>query len=126
MAASATVKGGFWPENGVGTLTLMGEDSYGRHRVAAQLGTKGMAVVRALLDALTGSAVGGTAQAIRTRVAASEELGGKRAIQAETLINRATTIPDKTEMQSTILTYSTRTHDPTPPINKDMNPLGTR
>lgn len=126
MPASATVKGGFWPENGVSTLTLAGEDTYGRHIVARMLGVKGMAQTRGRMFALTGAAPGGVANVARSRVEANVELGGKRTIESESLINRATTAADVTEIKADLLTFSTRTYLPNPPINKDMNPLGTR
>jgi hypothetical protein len=126
MPASALVRGGFWPENGVSTLTLSGEDSYGRHRIAAQFGTKGMAALREITETLVGAAPGGVASASRTRVAHSEELGGKRAVETEALVARATTAADVTEVKDSLLTYSTRTYDPTPVPNLDRNPLGDR
>ena len=126
MAAQAIVKGGFWPENGVGVLTLIGEDSYGRHRVAHALGTKGMAATRERMEKLLGAAPGVQAFAMRTYVSNSEELGGKRPIAQDVLIYRPTTAADVTEIKDTLLTYSTRTYDPTPVPNKDGNPLGDR
>jgi hypothetical protein len=126
MTAVAQVKGGFWPDNGVSVLTQISGVGNGRGDVARALNKKNMLATREKLDTLLGVAPGQPAVATRTYVANSEELGGKRAIATETLINRNTTAADVTELRNDLLTYSTRTYDTTPVPNLDGNPLGTR
>lgn len=126
MPASAIVRGGFWPENGVGVLTLSGESSYARRTIARILSTKGQSATRERMSALLGAVAGGQASYMRTYVSNSEELGGKRTIAQDMLIYRPTTAADDTEITADYLTYSTRTYDPTPVINGDRNPLGDR
>lgn len=126
MPASALVRGGFWPENGVSTLTLSGESSYARHSIARLLSTKGQVATRERMSVLLGAVPGSVATRARTYVSNSEELGGKRAIASDVLIARATTAADDTEITADYLTYSTRTYNPNPVINGDRNPLGDR
>lgn len=126
MPASALVRGGFWPENGVSTLTLSGESSYARHLIARALGTKGQAATRERMVKLLGAVPGTQASYSRAYVSNSEELGGKRIIAQDVLIFRPTTAADDTEITADYLTFSTRTYLPNPPINLDRNPLGDR
>jgi hypothetical protein len=126
MPATALVRGGFWPENGVNTLTLAGEASYARRGVARVLSTKGQAATRERMFKLLGAAPGVQADLVRTYVSNSEELGGKRIIAQDVLIYRPTTAADDTEITADYLTYSTRTHYKNPPVNLDRNPLGDR
>lgn len=63
----------------------------------------GMRKERALLDALIGAAAGGTATASRVRVeavAGGENLGGMRNVETVSLINRATTAADVTDLEN--------------------------
>lgn len=124
--ATAAVKGGFWPENGVVSLSSSSGKGPGRRRIAQLLGTKGMRADRELLLTLTGAAAGSAASDTNSRVEASTELGGRRTIETETLVGRNTTAGDATELVADLMTLSTRTYDPTPVANGDGNPLGTR
>lgn len=124
--AVATVKGGFWPENGVTSLTQVNGKGSMRRRAAQALATKGTYALRELMETLDGAASGSAASKVLTRVANSEELGGVRTIENETLVDRNTTADDITAINADILSLSTRTYDPTPVANLDGNPLGTR
>lgn len=130
MAMSATVKGGFFPTNGVTTLTPISvtDRGWSRRQVSRILAKRGMQAIRQLAIALDGVAPGGTAQKFNVYVgAAGTELGGKRPVQQNVIINRATTAGDVTEINADLFTYSERTTFGASPVaNKDGNPLGTR
>lgn len=126
MSAVATVKGGFWPTNGVSSLTQVGGTGWARRRAAQALSNKGTFALRELMETLDGAAAGSAASKVLTRVAAAEELGGVRTIENETLVSRNTDAADITAINEDILSLSTRTYDPTPVANLDGNPLGTR
>lgn len=125
--ATATVKGGFWPENVVPSLVSISGRGFGRFRIAQRLATKSMRALRATMLALDGVVAGSAATKTNSRIAADVELGGKRTIETETLINRNTVAADVTEINADLLTLTTRTtFGASPPANKDLNPLGTR
>lgn len=125
--SSATVKGGFFPQNGVNPLTNIGKESGARRLIRAMLGDRGLLPVRELLRTVTGAVAGTTATKNITRVAAAEELGGKRTIETQALVNRATTAGDVTEFKDTFMSMiSKTTFGASPVANKDGNPLGTR
>lgn len=126
MSAIATVKGGFWPENGVSSLTQSSGVGTARRKAAQALATKGTMALRELMETLNGAAAGAAASKVLTRIAHSEELGGVRTIENETLVGRNTTAADESAIDADILSLSTRTYDPTPVANLDGNPLGTR
>jgi len=127
VGATATVKGGFWPANGVGSLTQVSGKGPRRREIAQAFGVKGLLDQRELLETLDGVVAGSTALKTRGRVQAAEELGGVRIIEQESIINRASTAADVTELNADFLTLATRTSfGATPPANKDLNPLGTR
>lgn len=126
MTAIATVKGGFWPENGVSTLTQASGVGASVRRAAQALATKGAMARRELMETLNGAAAGSAALKTLSRVAHSEELGGVRTIETETLVDRNTTAADEAAIDADVLSLSTRTYDPTPVANLDGNPLGTR
>jgi hypothetical protein len=127
VGATATVKGGFWPANGIGSLTQISGKGSLRRIVAQALGMDQLQDQRELLETLNGVAPGSTALKTSARVVAAEELGGKRLIEQATVINRATTAADVTELTADFLTLTTRTSfGSSPPANKDLNPLGTR
>lgn len=123
---AATVKGGFWPENGVNTLSTAHTTSALRRRASQALGKKQTYALRELMITLNGAAAGSAASATQTRIAAAEELGGVRTIETETLVSRNTTAGDATDIAADILSLSSKSYDPTPPANLDENPLGTR
>ncbi len=128
--ATATVLGGFWPQNGVSTLdSIASNDGVWRRRMSQVLDSKGMRSLRARMKALNGVAPGGTATANVGEIDGStSELGGARTINTTALINRATTAADVTEINNTVLNNltSSTTFGSSPPANLDGNPLGTR
>lgn len=124
MAASATVLGGFWPQNGVSTLTLVQDTGPGRRRAAQALGKKSLRALRELMLTLDGATAGSTAAETNGRVAHSTELGGVRTIESEELVNRATVAGDVTIVNADILELSGNTYTASPIANGDGNPLG--
>lgn len=126
MAATATVLGGFWPTNGVGTLSSINGKGPARRAAARALAQKGTMVLRELMETLNGAASGSAASKTLGRIANSTELGGLRTIETETLVSRNTDAGDITAINADVLSLSTRTYDPTPVANLDGNPLGTR
>lgn len=121
----ATVKGGLFAQYS-STHSLLASMGAGRRRAAMALGRKGLRALRELMTTLNGAAAGSAALATQARIQASSELGGKRVIETETLVDRNTTAADVTEIDATVLSLNSKTHDPTPVANKDGNPLGTR
>jgi hypothetical protein len=127
MGATATVKGGLHETLGVMTLTQVQGRAPGLIRIARQaLGKKSLRALRELATTLNGVAAGQAASAVNARIVASSELGGKRAVESEHLVNRNTAAGDVTELNDYLFTYSSKTYDPTPVANGDGNPLGTR
>jgi hypothetical protein len=121
--ASATVKGGFWPDVGVNTLTSI--SGKGERRFAAQaISGKGALFLREVLRTLDGAVAGTVATKTLSRVQANSELGGKRTIETETLGSRATTAGDVTETKADLLSLSARTTKAYQ-TNKNLNPLGS-
>jgi hypothetical protein len=123
--ATATVKGGFWPEVGVLSLSSTQGSGYARKQIARLFGTKGLMDERELAETLNGVVAGSAAVKTLARVANSSELGGVRAIESETIINRNTTAADVTALNADFFSFSTKTTLASP-ANKDGNPLGTR
>lgn len=124
MSAVATVKGGFWPENGVNSLTQISGVGSARRKAAQALAQKGTMALRELMETLNGAAAGSAASKTLSRVAAAEELGGVRTIETETLVGRNTDAADESAIDADILSLSTKTYNPTPVANLDGNPLG--
>jgi hypothetical protein len=125
--ATAIVLGGFWPANGVNSLASMSGEDDARRLIANRFGTRGQLKNRALFIALLGVAPGANATKNLTRIAHSTELGGVRAVESVTLVNRVTTAADVSELTTDYLTFTTRTSfGANPPANLDRNPLGTR
>jgi hypothetical protein len=125
--ATATVRGGFWETNGVGSLASMSGEDGQRRDVRMRLGEKGMMAIREIMFVLTGAAPGANATKNYTAVAPSVELGGLRTIETQVLVNRATTAADVSEIQQELLRFVTKnTFGANPPPNLDRNPLGTR
>ena len=118
----AVVKGGFWPENGVSTLSTAHTTSRNKRRVRQALRQDD--VTRALANTLNGVAPGATATKTISQVEANAELGGKRNISTYTRINRVTTAADVTDLASDL--YAPLPHATSPLPNLDRNPLGTR
>jgi hypothetical protein len=124
--AVATVLGGFWEQNLVPTLSSMSGKGPNRRLIAMSLDAKGLLGMRKIMSTLDGVVPGSLASLTRARVQASDELGGARVIETETLVNRVTTAADVTEIEADFHTLSTRTFTPSPVANGDQNPLGTR
>ena len=123
--ATATVKGGFFAQYGATYSHLWGRGSF-RRLARMTLSGKAALAMREKMETLNGAAAGSTATKQLKRVAHSEELGGVRAVETETFVNTATVAADVTDINDSILTFSTKTYDPTPVANGDGNPLGTR
>lgn len=122
--ATATVKGGFWEQYGSSVSSISGK---GTRRIAAiWLAKKSNMPLRQLMRALDGVVPGSAATKTLVRVANSTELGGVRAVETETLINRNTAAGDVTAINADVLSLSTRTYNGSPVANGDRNPLGTR
>jgi hypothetical protein len=126
-AATATVKGGFWPQNSVSSLSSIDGRNSLRRKAAMALDGKGQFYWRTLAIALLGAATGGAASKTLARIEANVELGGKRTVETETLINRVTTAGDVTNLTNDLYSFTSKTtFGNSPPVNKDGNPLGTR
>jgi hypothetical protein len=128
MGATATVKGGLYETVGVSSLTQVQGTGSQRRRISQAFATKGVRDERALAKALDGVVPGSNATATNGRVEANVELGGKRTVETETLINRNTTNNDVTELNTDLFNPLTgrTTLGASPVANKDGNPLGTR
>lgn len=124
--ATATVKGGLFEQYGT-TISGLGAIGSGRFSIAQLLSRRGNLALRARLLGLDGVAPGAVVAKTIARVEANAEQGGKRTIETQTLINRATTNADVTEINNDLLNLTSRTtFGANPPVNKDGNPLGTR
>ena len=124
--ATATVKGGLFPEVGVSSLSSIQGSGPGVRRIGQILSRKGLRELRERAYTLDGVVAGSAASEVVARVEANSELGGKRTIETETLISRNTTAADITEINTDLLTSLTSKTTMASPANKDGNPLGTR
>lgn len=124
--ATATVLGGFWSVNGVTSLTQLSKGS--ARRLAAQLlDGKSSMPLRQIMRTLDGVVAGSTATKTLSRIENNIELGGKRVVETETLISRATVAGDITIINADVLSLTARTTSGSSPIaNGDLNPLGYR
>lgn len=124
---SATVKGGLFETVGVTTLTAMQGKSPLRRRISENFGKKSLLATRQKMRTLMGAAAGATATKTLGRIEANVELGGKRTVETETLINVATDAADITEINADFLAETSQTtFGSSPPANLDGNPLGFR
>lgn len=128
MSATATVKGGLYETAGLTSLTQIQGTNTQRRRISQLLASKGMRSVRELAVTLDGVIPGSAALATNARVEANSELGGKRVIESESLVNRVTVAGDVTEINTDLLNTLTgrTTFGANPVANGDGNPLGTR
>lgn len=93
-----------------------------RKLVAQRLNVVGFMKDRELLRTLLGAAAGSTATKTRSRVAHSTtELGGKRTIETQTLVNRATTSGDVTDLKAALLAYDSKPAATTYPRDARLN-----
>lgn len=123
---TVNVKGGLFGQYGA-TNNLSDGRSSGRFMVSKFVSSKGQLASREIMRTLLGAAAGATATKQLKRVEPNVELGGKRTIETETLVNRVTTAGDVTQMLADFLSLSARTtYGSSPVANKDGNPLGTR
>lgn len=124
---SATVLGGFWAQNNVPTLTDISAWGSGRKEVAFRLSRRSQEVIAAKALALDGVAAGANVSVNHVQIQPAVELSGARTVETVSLINRATTAADVTEINTDLLSYRSRTSfGNSPPANLDGNPLGTR
>lgn len=125
--AIATVLGGFFAQYSSSLSQIRGV-SPARRRIEQLLARKGLRDLRARITATDGVVVGSNATALNRRVDSNQELGGVRAIEIETLINRNTVVNDPIIAEATVFgTMTSRTSFGASPIaNLDGNPLGTR
>lgn len=124
--ATATVLGGFWSVNGVTSLTQLSKGS-ARRLVAQRLDGKSSMPLRQIMRTLDGAVAGSTATKTLSRIENNVELGGKRTVETETLISRATVAGDITIINADVLSLTGRTTSGASPIaNGDLNPLGYR
>ena|SRR5215471_16741875 len=121
------VKGGLHAGYGPTLGTVEAYNNSMDHKRAAQaLAHKGQFQFRGIVDSLVNSGVGGTASVNYSEIAASSELGGARPIVTTSLINRATTANDVSDVRETLTSLASDTFVPNPVYNGDRNPLGTR
>ena len=124
---TADVKGGLHAGYGAVLASVEAWNKLMDHRFTAQsLAHKGDFEARALLNALIGAAAGGTATANYGEIQPSAELGGVRAVANLSIINRATTSQDVSDLKNEITALSANTYTSSPVFNGDRNPLGTR
>lgn len=111
------VKSDFWGNN----YSMIQSQSNFRKIIARMFGLKQNRRDRALLNALVGAAAGATAAASMKKVAHDRlELGGKRTIETETLVNRATTSGDVADIKAALLTF--RSQPTSYPVDKATRP----
>jgi hypothetical protein len=115
---SAVIKGGFFAQYGT-TLSTAHTRSALRRRAAFALSRKQTLGLQELMLTLDGAAAGSTASKTLSRVAAATELGGKRTVETQTLVSRATVAGDITDINADILSYNS--YDSTPVMNGDGN-----
>ncbi len=126
--ATANVKGGLFGDSaGLLSLPSISGKTFNRTFAAKLLNMKSMLALRQTLSVLDGAVAGSNVTKTFPQVEANVELGGKRNITTQTLINRNSTSADITETRADLLTLTTRTSFGASPVaNKDGNPLGTR
>lgn len=118
---SATVKSGLHEKYGA-TIGAVTKFSALRSQAAFHLSRKSTLALRQVMRALNGTAAGGNATKTYGRVEANVELGGKRTIEVQTLVNATTVAQDKTDIDNTILAFTS--YNTSFPANGDGNPLG--
>lgn len=129
MTASlqATVKGGFFAQY---NTTLAGisalDDSSLRKKAMFFLTRRGGLGLKKLMNTLNGVAAGSTATRTIGRVEANSELGGKRTVELQTIISRATTATDVSNIAAVVIGAVPYTVAADVIANGDGNPLGYR
>ena len=112
-----TIRSDFWSDS----WTAIQDQQSFRRIIARMFNLKQNRKDRALISTLLGAAAGDTATSTRKRVTHSTtELGGKRTIETETLVNRATTAGDDTALTADYLVYTSQPS--TYPTNKATRP----
>jgi hypothetical protein len=127
--ATANVKGGLFGD-GYALTQLASIDGKGSARNWASKWLKSYSLMslRARMKALDGVVAGSNATKTLGLIdATTSELGGKRIVANQTFVNRNTTAGDVTEINKDIFDWSAlSTFGATPPINKDLSPLGEK
>jgi hypothetical protein len=116
---------GLWDNVYAGGHSLIVNKNNLRNLVANHMRKYGMAKDRAILNVLIGATAGSTATLSRSRVTATaggENLGGSRAIESASIINRATTAADVTAMKD----YLSNIDDRKPTYAVDLAGNGAR
>lgn len=110
-----TIRSDFWG-NAYTFVRSTGNSSF-RKQLARTLNLRQNRKDRQLINVLLGAVAGTTATAQSKRVAHSVlELGGKRSIETETFVNRASTAADDTDLTTALLTY--RSQPTSYPVDK--------
>jgi hypothetical protein len=127
MRYVAQVKGGFFAQySGTVESIKLSWNDFNSTRAVQALSKKGSYALRELVDNLLGQAPGNNVRFGYYRVAASEELGGKRPIETTYLIDRNSTAADVVAVKAALTEHSEITHTVEQSTNYDRNPLGTR
>ncbi len=127
MTYTAAVKGGFWPEHSVSSLTSAGNRSAIRRAIAMRFGTRAMRVQRELLTTLLAdSTPASTASETIARVAqpSDNDLSGVRTIETETQVSRAVVAGDVTDIDADFLAHG-GVNGSFPSAMGNDNPLGS-
>lgn len=117
---AATVLGGLF--HGL-TLSSAHTTSAIKRRVSQLLSKHQTFGLREIIETLNGAAAGSTAAKTLSKISNANDLGGVRAIETETFVNRATTAADKTDINADLLSLASKGYDATPIANGDGNPL---
>jgi len=127
MRYQAVVKGGMHANysGDISSIKVSWND-FNSTRAVQALSKKGSYALRELVDNLLGQAPGNNVRFGYYRIAASEELGGKRPIETTYLIDRNSTAADVVAVKAALTEHSEITHTVEASVNLDRNPLGTR
>lgn len=117
---SATVLGGLF--SGL-TLATAHTTSWSKRRVSQLLAKKSNLALREVMETLNGAAAGSAASKTLSKIANASDLGGVRAIETETFVNRNTTAGDVTDINADLLSLASKGYDGSPVANGDGNPL---
>lgn len=122
--ATATIKGGFWEVNLTPSLVSISGKNSNRRLVSYALGRKSTYGLREIVRTLDGAVAGTVATKALNRIQNNSELGGKRTVETETLISRATTAQDITDTKADLFSLSARTTKAAQ-TNLNRNPLAS-
>jgi|SRR3954463_991876 hypothetical protein len=128
MRYNAVVKGGLHPNysGNLDGIKLSWNDSNSTRAIQA-LSRKGSYALREFIDSFVSNVVPGANVRFRmNQISASQELGGRRAIDDVFLIDRPSTAADVLMVKAAVTEHSELTHTIEQSVNLDRNPLGTR